>query len=126
MNVLVDTSVWVDFFKHGNQQLIHLLTIDAAMTHPMIIGELRCGTPPEPRQKTLANIALLKHCQQANLDEVSVFVETHKLYGLGCGLIDMTLLASTILTPNSQLWTLDKRLLSLATRFNIAYLPLTH
>lgn len=126
MNILIDTSVWVDFFKHGNQHLVHLLSIDAAMTHPLVIGELTCGTPPEPRQKTLADIALLRHCQQASLNEVKIFVEKHKLYGLGCGLIDITLLASALLTPNAQLWTLDKRLLRLAHHFHIAYLPPTH
>ena len=52
------------------------------------------------------------------------FVESHKLYGLGCGLVDMSLLASTLITPNAQIWTLDKRLLQLAIRFNVAYLSL--
>ena len=124
MNILIDTSVWIDYFKQGNQTLIELMTMDTVITHPMVIAELACGTPPAPRQQTLNDIGLLRHCQQANLTEVMAFVESHKLYGLGCGLVDMSLLASTLITPNAQIWTLDKRLLQLAIRFNVAYLSL--
>lgn len=53
-------------------------------------------------------------------------MEREKLYGLGCGLVDMTLLASTLLTAGAQLWTLDKRLANLADRFGVAYLKATH
>lgn len=49
------------------------------------------------------------------------FIEQEKLYGLGCGLIDLTLLTSALITPGALFWTLDKRLDALAQRFNIAY-----
>ncbi|MBP8020542.1 MAG: VapC toxin family PIN domain ribonuclease [Agitococcus sp.] len=126
MNVLIDTSVWVDYFKHGNKNLIELMSLDFAMTHPMVLLELACGTPPAPRQQTLQDIGLLRHCQQATLSEVMTFIENEKLYGLGCGLVDMSLLASTLLTPDTQIWTLDKRLLQLATRFRVAYVSYVH
>ena len=126
MNVLIDTSVWVDYFKHGNKNLIELMSLDFAMTHPMVLLELACGTPPAPRQQTLQDIGLLRHCQQATLTEVMIFIENEKLYGLGCGLVDMSLLASTLLTPDTQIWTLDKRLLQLATRFRVAYVSYVH
>lgn len=126
MNVLIDTSVWVDYFKHGNKNLIELMSLDFAMTHPMVLLELACGTPPAPRQQTLQDIGLLRHCQQATLTEVMIFIELEKLYGLGCGLVDMSLLASTLLTPDTQIWTLDKRLLQLATRFRVAYVSYVH
>lgn len=126
MNVLVDTSIWVDYFKNGNQVLIELMNMDFAITHPMVLVELACGTPPAPRQQTIQDIALLRHCQQATLTEVMAFIESEKLYGLGCGLVDMSLLASTLLTPNTQIWTLDKRLLQLATRFRVAYVSHWH
>jgi hypothetical protein len=126
MNVLIDTSVWVDYFKHGNKNLIELMSLDFAMTHPMVLLELACGTPPAPRQQTLQDIGLLRHCQQATVTEVMIFIEHEKLYGLGCGLVDMSLLASTLLTPDTQIWTLDKRLLQLATRFRVAYISYVH
>jgi hypothetical protein len=53
--------------------------------------------------------------------EVTTFIEHEKLYGLGCGLVDMTLLASTLITPDTELWTLDKRLADLAKRFGVAH-----
>lgn len=120
--VLVDTSVWVDHFKRSNETLVNLLNADMAQTHPMIVAELACGTPPSPRATTLSDIGLLQQAKQASLREVMDFIEREKLYGLGCGLVDMVLLASTLITPNSVLWTLDKRLASLSKQFNVAYM----
>lgn len=126
MSVLIDTSVWVQHFKAHNPSLAVLVLADLALVHPMVILELSCDTPPEPRQRTLGDISLLRACNQASHQEVMAFVEREKLYGLGCGLVDMTLLASTLLTAGAQLWTLDKRLANLADRFGVAYLKATH
>lgn len=126
MSVLIDTSVWIDHFRHGNAALIDLIGQDRALTHPMVIGEIACGTPPALRTQTLGYIGLLQPCKQASMREVMAFVEREKLYGLGCGLIDMTLLASTLITPGAELWTLDKRLADLAERFAIAHRPMLH
>ena len=126
MNVLVDTSVWVDHFRRTNDALIDLITRDLAATHPMVIVELACGTPPAPRAQTLGDLALLMQVQQATMGEVQEFIEREKLYGLGCGLVDVSLLASTIITPDTKLWTMDKRLNDLAERFTVAYKPSFH
>lgn len=121
MNVLVDTSVWVDHFRHGNTTLAQLLEADRVLIHPMVIAEIACGTPPEPRAQTLASLKLLQPCQQATLHEVMTLIENEKLYGQGCGLVDITLLASTLITANARLWTLDKRLVHLGQRFHVAF-----
>lgn len=121
MSVLIDTSVWVDHFRHRNESLVALLLRDEALTHPMVVGELACGTPPAPRQHTLGDIRLLRPATQASWDEVMGLIEREALYGLGCGFVDMALLASTLLSPGARLWTLDKRLAKLAARFDIAY-----
>lgn len=121
MSVLVDTSVWVDHFRHGNARLVRLLESDRVLVHPMIIAEIACGTPPEPRAQTLASLRLLQSCKQATLTEVMGLIEDEKLYGQGCGLVDMALLASTLITPGALLWTLDKRLASLAHHFHVAF-----
>jgi len=123
MSVLVDTSVWIDHFRHGNAVLAALLEMDMTIIHPMVIAEIACGTPPEPRAQTLANLGLLPASERPALTEIMDFIEREKLYGLGCGLIDITLLASALLTPGAQLWTLDKRLANLAHRFGIAFVP---
>ncbi len=126
MSVLIDTSVWIDHFRNGNDALVDLLGLDRALTHPMVILEIACGTPPAPRIQTLSNIGLLQPCNQASLSEVMEFIEHEKLYGLGCGLVDMSLLASTLITPGTELWTLDKRLADLARRFCVAHRPTLH
>ena len=119
--VLVDTSVWIDHFRHHNAALEVLLRQDLACIHPMIIGELACGTPPAPRSRTLHDLGLLPTIQHASLRETMEFIERESLYGLGCGLVDLVLLTSTILTPGAKLWTLDQRLAKLAARFGVAH-----
>ena len=126
MNVLVDTSVWVAHFRASNPALTTLLLMDEAMIHPMVLLELACGTPPEPRKKTLGDIALLRPSQQASHNELRDFIERERLCGLGCGLVDLTLLASTLITPDALLWTLDKRLDQLAARFGVRFQPNLH
>ena len=126
MNVLVDTSVWVEHFRKRSDVLVELIELDLVLNHPMVLVELACGTPPAPRAKTLGYIGLLQPARQATLSEVTAFVERKKLYGLGCGLVDMVLLASTVITPSARLWTLDKRLAGLAERFAVAYQPTAH
>ncbi|MET0961263.1 MAG: VapC toxin family PIN domain ribonuclease [Noviherbaspirillum sp.] len=121
MSVIIDTSVWVDHFRNRNDVLINLLQTDLALTHQMVLVELACGTPPAPRTRTLGEIALLRSCDQANLDEVINFIERRKLYELGYGLVDTALLASTLITPGARLWTLDKRLAALAERYEMAF-----
>ena len=121
MSVLVDTSVWIDHFRNGNDALVRLIELDRALIHPMVVAEIACGTPPSPRARTLGDLGLLQTCNQASLGEVMAFVEREKLYGLGCGLVDMVLLASTLITPGAELWTLDRRLAELAARFSVGH-----
>lgn len=120
--VLVDTSVWVDHFRQRNDALVGLLELDLVMAHPMIVGEIACGTPPN-RIQTLSDLLGLQQAQQASIREVLEFVERERLFGLGCGLVDMVLLASTLMTPGVELWTLDKRLCALAEHFGAMHRP---
>jgi predicted nucleic acid-binding protein len=126
MSVLIDTSVWIDHFRNGNAMLVELIGLDLGLMHPMVIGEIACGTPPAPRNQTLASMGLLQPCNQASWGEVMEFIEREKLYGLGCGLVDMSLLASTLITPGAELWTFDRRLENLAGRFGAAYRTTRH
>ena len=118
--VLVDTSVWVDHFRQRNSMLVKLLELDLVMVHPLIVGEIACGTPPN-RMQTLRDLDGLQATQQASVREVLAWIEQERLFGLGCGLVDMVLLASTRMTPGAELWTLDKPLAALAARFGIMH-----
>ena len=121
MNVLVDTSVWVAHFKCANQGLNKLLAQDRVLCHPYIIGEIACGTPPSPRETTLNDLRRLSVVKSATFDETLFFINENKLFGKGCGFVDLTLLASTLLTPNTLLWTLDNRLVRLALELDAQY-----
>jgi predicted nucleic acid-binding protein len=126
MNTLVDTSVWVAHFRRRNDALVSLIERDLVVTHPMVLAELACGTPPAPRRQTLGDMGLLRQANQASLPEVMDLIERESLFGLGCGLVDMVLLASTLITPGATLWTLDKRLVDLARRFGVVHQPAVH
>ncbi|HKR38204.1 MAG TPA: PIN domain-containing protein [Paraburkholderia sp.] len=126
MTVLIDTSVWVDHFRRANTRLVQLITCDQALTHPVVLVELACGTPPAPRAQTLRDIGLLRHATHAKWAEVMELIEARQLYGRGCGSSDLTLLASTLMTPGASLWTLDKRLAQLAGELDIAYMHDIH
>ncbi len=123
--ILIDTSVWIDHFRRSNESLANLMALDRILIHPMIIGEIACGTPPN-RSKTINDLALFVQVRQATVNEVVSFIEREQLFGLGCGFVDLSLLASTILTPNARLWSMDKRLRSLAAKFKVAYQPAVH
>lgn len=124
--ILVDTSVWIAHFKRGNNGLAHLLNHDLVLMHPMVVGEIACGTPPAPRGETLRDLGLLPTVQLVGMHEAMAFIERESLYGLGCGLVDIMLLASTLLTTGAKLWTLDRRLDQLADRFGIAHRLAAH
>lgn len=123
--VLVDTSVWVDHFRQHNDALVDLLELDLVMAHPLIVGEIACGTPPD-RMQALSDLIVLQQTQQTSAREVMDFIESQRLFGLGCGLVDLLLLASTLMTPGAELWTLDKRLGALAERFGVMHRPTLH
>lgn len=118
--VLVDTSVWVNHFRRPDGALMRLLALDQVVAHPLVVGEIACGTPPA-RVQTLADLQALQVVRQASVREAMEFVERERLFGLGCGLVDVMLLASALMTPVTALWTLDKRLSALAHRFGVMH-----
>ena len=126
MTILIDTSVWVGHFRKRNDELVRLIQMDAVSTHSMVLIELACGTPPSPRQQTLRDIALLHKVKEATTAEVMWLIENEKLYGMGCGLVDISLLASVLISPGVRIWTFDKSLTDLATKFGCVYEPLAH
>ncbi len=125
IGVLVDSSVWIEHFRHGVHTLQQLLPADQVWTHPFVLGELACGTPPQ-RKPSLQLVSLQQPSQQPTLKEVLDFIEREALYGLGCGIVDLTLLTAALMTPGLKLWTLDRRLAALAQRFGVAYEPAVH
>lgn len=117
--ILVDTSVWINHLRNNDPHLVHLLSENSVLGHPFVRGELALGNLRQ-RKTILDALDNLPQAPMAFTNEVNVFIERHALHGLGIGLIDVHLLASTRLSGNTLLWTQDKRLLAAANRLNLA------
>jgi len=113
--ILVDTSVWVDHLRTGNPRLVQLLEHDVVLGHPWVTGELALGQLTR-RTEILGLLANLPQATVATHAEVLALVEQHALHGVGIGYVDAQLLAATLLTADTTLWTTDKRLTAVATR----------
>lgn len=122
MNVLVDSSVWVGHFKQKNDQLVTLLENGLVVCHPYVVLEIACGTPPN-RRAIIDMLGELESTTLATTGEILAMLEGFRLYGRGCGLVDLSLLASVFLTDKALLWTFDKRLEQVAKDLNKAYRP---
>lgn len=121
MAVLVDSSVWVGHFRKPNTVLQSLLSGDQVLCHPLIVLELACGTPPAPRARTLGAFRRLQQSVIPTIDETLALIEGERLQDLGCGAVDISLLASTLLTRDALLWTVDKNLAALAAALGISF-----
>lgn len=119
MDVLVDTSVWVDHLRKGDVRLAQLLNAGRVLCHPFIIGELACGNL-QNRSKILDALKELSFAPTLEFDEYMQFIELNRLHGIGIGLVDVHILASALLA-NASLWTADKRLKKTALDLDIAY-----
>ena len=125
MKVLVDSSVWVGHFKQRNEHLVTLLEADLVVCHPFIVAEVACGTPPS-RQAIISLLSELEHALMASHDELLTLLDARQLYGRGCGFVDLSLLASALLSEGTQIWTLDKKFEQLAIEVNRAFSPKLH
>jgi predicted nucleic acid-binding protein len=117
--ILVDTSVWVDYLQRGNNGLAERLIGGLVCTHPYVVGELALGNLKQ-RATVLKALQHLPVLATATDLEVLAFIDAHTLHGTGVGYVDVHLLSAVLLTPDSMLWTLDKRLHEAATRIGMA------
>ncbi|MGF1640041.1 MAG: type II toxin-antitoxin system VapC family toxin, partial [Rhodospirillales bacterium] len=117
--ILVDTSVWVDHLRLGDETLAGLLETGRVLVHPFVVGELALGNLRQ-RQVILGYLQDLPQVEVATHGEVLQFIERQGPAGLGIGYVDVHLLASTLLTSGSSLWTRDKRLSAVAEHLGLA------
>lgn len=117
--ILVDSSVWVDHFRQGDQRLVTLLEASQVLTHPFVVGEIALGSL-KSRETILGSLKGLPQAATATDAEVQQFIESNALSGLGIGYIDAHLLAAVRLNTGSQLWTRDKRLSAVANRMGVS------
>lgn len=118
--ILVDTSVWIDHLRAGDDGLIALLNSSQVLMHSYVLGELACGNLRN-RREVLALLRDLPRAVVATDDEVLFFIEQRSLMGRGIGYIDACLLAATSLANSARLWTRDKRLAAVAHELELAH-----
>lgn len=118
MMVLADTSIWVDHFRRGDSQLAKLLDRGDIAMHPFVIGELLLGHATVA--KMIDDLDTLPKVVSASASEVLKFISNRKLPGSGIGYVDAHLLAAAALTPETLLWTRDKRLLAAAQSLKLS------
>jgi predicted nucleic acid-binding protein len=121
MKILGDTSVWVDHLRTDEPNLRLLLAKEEILGHPLLAGELSVGSIRN-RAVILRALDRLPQGLVAKHSEVRQFIELHKLFGRGVGFVDAHLLLSVRLTPETLLWTRDKRLHAIAAEMSIAYI----
>jgi len=117
--VLVDTSVWVNHLRDGDQHLEKLLFDGDVICHSHIIGELACGNIKN-RKEIISLLQSLPTAANVEFQEFLYFIEQNQLYGKGVGFVDIHLLASAQL-DQIPLWTTDRRLKVAATELGLNY-----
>ena len=98
VNILPDTSIWVEFLKRKNNRLAILLEDESleVCKHPMILAELALGGL-KSSSTTYKSIVQLKQIPSVREKEMTEFIQNHKLANSGIGYVDACLLASCLL-----------------------------
>jgi predicted nucleic acid-binding protein len=104
--ILADKSVWIDYLRHGNRAMATSLSHGQIVMHSFVVAEIALGSLRH-RRKRLEEMEAMLEIKVAQLSEVRHMVEARALYSMGIGLTDAHLLASCLMTPGVQLWTLD-------------------
>ena len=118
--ILVDTSVWGDHLRSGDDTLVQQLNSSNVLMHPFVLGELACGNLSN-RKEILTLLKDLPKSSVATDNEVLFFIEQHKLMGRGIGYIDTHLLAAVALNSSARLWTRDKRLREVSDSLSLTF-----
>jgi len=119
--ILIDTSVWVSFFKGLEEAKFAAEKIreNTAVLHPLVFGELLLGG------LSVENEAALKALPAAQLpsnEAIFVFIRRTSLPGKGIGWVDAAILCS-VRAAGSELATFDEALRSCAEELGIACIP---
>jgi predicted nucleic acid-binding protein len=117
--ILADTSIWIDHFRRSDLQLAQLLERGDVAMHPFVIGELLLGRVPRIAEM-IDDLNTLPKATVASPEEVLSFIVARRLPGAGIGYVDAHLLAAAALTPETLVWTRDKRLLAAAQSLSLA------
>lgn len=113
VELLVDTSVWVDHLRKDDPLLAKALVDHRVTMHSHILGEIALGSLKN-RRTVLSLLENLPQAPTATYREVQTLIERRRLFGRGIGYVDAHLLAAASLAPGLAIWTRDKRLMGVA------------
>jgi hypothetical protein len=119
MMVLADTSIWIDHLRGSERRLAKLLDRGNVVMHPFVVGELLLGRVPKITEM-IDDLEALPKAAVASAGEILKFIAEQELPGSGIGYVDAHLLAAAALTPETAIWTRDKRLLATARSLSLA------
>jgi predicted nucleic acid-binding protein len=116
--ILVDTSVWIDHLHRFDPALTGALERDEVATHPLVIEELALGSIAQ-RPTVLGLLSRLRMLPTLSHGEVSLLVETRRLWGRGLSAVDAHLVGSLLISREAVLWTRDRRLRDAAVEVGV-------
>ena len=117
--ILADTSLWIEHLRRGHHGLSLALNRGEVLGHPLVIGEIACGSLKD-REVLLGLLDSLPRAVECSHDEARKLIEGAGLFSAGIGIVDVHLLASVRLS-RASLWTLDRRLRANAQRLQVAH-----
>jgi predicted nucleic acid-binding protein len=114
--ILVDTSIWIEFFKQNpvfTNEMESLLESKLIITIEPIFAALICGSRSEKEKNILLSywkvIPRIKFSEGSFIDAAN-FADKNNYLNIGIGLID-AILAKASIENKYLIWTLDKKIL---------------
>ena len=115
--ILIDTSVWIEFFKQNAkyvQEIESLLKARQVITVEPIFSELLYGVR-QKRDKRIVmsywNVLPRIEFETSSMLQAAEFANKQSYYQLGIGLMDAIILKSAM-DGQHRIWTLDKKIIS--------------
>ena len=114
--IIVDTSIWIDFFKKKLDEfdiLINLIETGQIIMLDIIAAELLQGAKSKREVKIIKAYwdNLVKYSKGDLIIQAGEFSYKNKLIDKGIGLID-SIIITVAINSNSKLWTRDKKILN--------------
>ena len=121
--ILIDTSVWIEFFRKKEPyftELRELIESSEVLVHEIVFGELLQGCKSKSEEKFILDYweNLNKITSGGSFIEAGKLSFSHKLIDKGIGLIDSVLI-SQVKNRKVKIWTLDKKILKILNKNEI-------
>ena len=113
--ILIDTSVWIEYFKQNKRYIDDMQTLLASkkiVTIEPVFSELLYGARNREEKEIIQSYWDVLPRISFGADsmiEAANFASSNEFYQLGIGLLDAIIIKSAQ-EGNHQLWTLDKRI----------------